>query len=157
MKTWPIDQVLPHAGAMVWLDRVLSFAGEDVSCERVVRRGGPEVGPDGLPSWAGIELMAQAVAAWNGCHLLASGQPVRVGFLLGTRAYRVNAATFPLGARLRVDATRVFHDVEGMAAFKCSIRGPDIEAEARLSVFSPPNPLPYLDPRNRIDPRNTAL
>lgn len=155
MTARTIERLLPHAGRMIWLDRVVSFDAETIVCERVVRRGGPAVAADGLPAWAGVELMAQAIAAWNGCQVLDAGGAVRPGFLLGTRAYRASVATFPLGAVLRVQAVRTFHDDDGMASFLCRIDAPDVAAEARLTVFSPPDPAPYLDPRNHLDPKAT--
>jgi predicted hotdog family 3-hydroxylacyl-ACP dehydratase len=157
MSTWPIEQLLPHAGSMVWLDRLVEWDAERVVCERTVRRGDLEVTADGLPAWAGIELMAQAIATWNGCQVLAAGGQVRPGFLLGTRAYRVDADAFPVGSTLRVEAIRTFHDEDGMASFACRITTHGIEAEARLTVFSPVDPTPFLDPRNtRLDPTGNA-
>ena len=157
MSHWPIEQLLPHAGRMVWLDRVLEWDAERVVCERTVRRGDLEVTSDGLPAWAGIELMAQAVAAWNGCQVLSAGGQVRPGFLLGTRAYQADADVFPMGSRLRIEAIRTFHDEDGMASFACRITADDVQAEARLTVFSPPDPAPYLDPRhNGLDPNRNA-
>jgi predicted hotdog family 3-hydroxylacyl-ACP dehydratase len=153
MSHWPIEQLLPHAGRMVWLDRVVAWDAEHITCERTVRRGDLEVTADGLPSWAGIELMAQAIAAWNGCQVLAAGGDIRPGFLLGTRAYRCDVDLFPVGALLRIEATRTFHDDDGMASFACRIVvGDAVQAEARLTVFSPPDPAPFLDPRNSLDP-----
>lgn len=155
MTPWPIERLLPHAGRMIWLDRVVSWDADTIVCERVVRRGGLAVEADGLPAWAGIELMAQAIAAWNGCQVLSAGGTVRPGFLLGTRAYRANVAHFPTGVVLRVEAVRAFHDEDGMGAFVCRIEAPGVEAEARLTVFSPPDPAPFLDPRNHLDPKAT--
>lgn len=157
MTLWTIDQLLPHAGRMVWLDRLVEWDTERVVCERTVRAGDLEVTADGLPAWAGIELMAQAVAAWNGCQVLSVGNPVRPGFLLGTRAYRADADAFPVGSLLRVEAVRTFHDEDGMASFACRITTPGAHAEARLTVFSPTDPAPYLDPRNTtLDPNGNA-
>jgi predicted hotdog family 3-hydroxylacyl-ACP dehydratase len=155
MTIWPIEQLLPHAGRMILLDRVLTWEAERIVCERVVRRGDAFVDATGLPAWAGVELMAQAIAAWNGCQVLAAGGGVRPGFLLGTRAYRADVIAFPLGAKLTVETVRSFHDEDGMGAFACRIYAPGMHAEARLTVFSPPDPTPYLDPRNSFDSKET--
>ncbi|QWT20804.1 hypothetical protein KPL74_02055 [Bacillus sp. NP157] len=156
MSHWPIEQLLPHAGRMIWIDAVVEWSADRIVCERTVRRGDAEVTLDGLPAWAGVELMAQTVAAWNGCQVLADGGDVRPGFLLGTRAYRADADVFPPGTRLRVEAVRTFHDDDGMASFACQVDGGGVHAEARLTVFSPPDPTPFLDPRNNLDPTGTA-
>jgi predicted hotdog family 3-hydroxylacyl-ACP dehydratase len=156
MILWPIEQLLPHAGRMVWLDRVVEWDEERIVCARAVRQGDLEVTAEGLPSWAGIELMAQAIAAWNGCQVLSAGGTVRPGFLLGTRAYRTDVDAFPVGSSLLVEATRTFHDEEGMASFACRISAGTLQAEARLTVFSPPDPTPFLDPRTSLDPTGHA-
>lgn len=156
MTIWPIEKLLPHAGRMILLDRVVTWEAERIVCERVVRRGDAFVDASGLPAWAGVELMAQAIAAWNGCQVLATGGDVRPGFLLGTRAYRADVDAFPLGAKLTIETVRSFHDEDGMGAFACRIDAPGMHAEARLTVFSPPDPTPYLDPRNSLDSKGTA-
>jgi predicted hotdog family 3-hydroxylacyl-ACP dehydratase len=155
MTPWPIDQLLPHAGRMILLDRVIAWDAERIQCERVVRRGDAFVQPGGLPAWTGVELMAQAIAAWNGCQVLAAGDAVRPGFLLGTRAYRANVDVFPCGTKLTIEAVRSFHDDDGMGGFACRIDAPGMHAAARLTVFSPPDPTPFLDPRNSLDSRGT--
>jgi predicted hotdog family 3-hydroxylacyl-ACP dehydratase len=140
MSRWPVAEVLPHAGAMILLDRVDELEAERIVCARGLRAGEPFIDADGgLPAWAGIELMAQAIAAWAGCHARAAGEPVRQGFLLGARQYRCDADAFPAGAELRIEATRGFHDDEGMGVFACRIDGGGVSAEARLTVFSPPD------------------
>jgi len=140
VTAWPIAEVLPHAGAMVLLDRVDALEAERIVCMRQLREGDPFVDAEGgLPAWAGIELMAQAIAAWAGCHARAAGEPVRLGFLLGARQYRCDADAFPAGAELRIEASRGFHDDEGMGVFACCIDGGGVSAEARLTVFSPPD------------------
>jgi predicted hotdog family 3-hydroxylacyl-ACP dehydratase len=148
MTSWPIETLLPHAGRMIYLDRVTAWDAEHVICERVVRKGDHLVDEKGLPAWAGVELMAQAIAAWNGCQVLAAGGDVRPGFLLGTRAFRANRDVFTPGTKLIIEAVRQFHDKDGMGAFACRIHAGDVLAEARLTVFSPPDPTPYLDPRH---------
>jgi predicted hotdog family 3-hydroxylacyl-ACP dehydratase len=155
MTPWTIDQLLPHAGRMILLDRVVEWDAERIVCERVVRRGDPFVEASGLPAWAGVELMAQTIAAWNGCQVLAAGDSVRPGFLLGTRTYRADVDVFEPGAKLTIEAVRSFHDEDGMGAFTCRIDAPGMHAEARLTVFSPPDPTPFLDPRNSLDSKGT--
>lgn len=64
---------------------------------------------------------------------------MQLGFLLGTRHYRCNALRFPVDTTLAVSAQRNFHDAQGMGVFDCRIEAPGIEAQARLTVFSPPD------------------
>lgn len=139
MTRWPIEQVLPHAGAMILLDAVLEYDAERVVCRRRIPATGLFQDADGLPGWMGVELMAQTIAAWAGCHARAAQQPIRLGFLLGSRHYHCNVDAFPVGSELRIEAVRSFHDEHGMGVFACRIDAADMYAEARLTVFSPPD------------------
>ena len=121
MTAWPIAELLPHAGEMILLDAVLEHASEHAVCSRRVPAAGLFHDADGnLPAWMGVELMAQAIAAWAGCQAKAAGEPVRLGFLLGTRHYVCNVVAFAPGSELRIEA-------------------PGVLAQARLTVFSPPD------------------
>lgn len=140
MNRWPIEQLLPHAGEMILLDALLEHGADHVRCSRRVPASGLFHDGDGsLPAWMGVELMAQAVAAWAGCTAKVANEPVRLGFLLGTRQYTCNVAAFAPGVTLTVTAQREFHDASGMGVFACTIAAPDVLAQARLTVFSPPD------------------
>jgi predicted hotdog family 3-hydroxylacyl-ACP dehydratase len=145
MNQWPIAELLPHAGDMILIDRVLRFAEEDIETQLRVRAGGLFNQADGsLPAWVGIELMAQSVAAYAGCQARLLGEPAELGFLLGTRNFQCNVDRFPLGAELHIHATRSLQDDNGMGMFECHLRGPGIDACARLSVFRPPQVASYI-------------
>lgn len=133
-----IADVVPHSGDMSLLDTILALDADRIVCTATVRNGGLfNDADDNFPAWAGVELMAQAIAAWAGAHALDEGRAPRLGFLLGTRHYSCNVDRFPLGSVLRVIAERAFHDDNGMGSFACRIEAPGIDAQARLSVFSP--------------------
>jgi predicted hotdog family 3-hydroxylacyl-ACP dehydratase len=140
MNSWPMAELLPHSGEMILLDSVLDGEEDRIVCRHTVRAGGLFNDSDGsLPAWCGVELMAQAVAAWAGWQGKQEQRPVRLGFLLGTRQYSCNIDAFPPGSELTVEAFRSFHDDNGMAMFACRIDAAEIHAEARLTVFSPPD------------------
>ena len=140
MSAWPIDQLVPHTGSMILLDAVHSYEGEGMVCERTLRPGGAFQNADGsLPAWVGVELMAQTVAAWAGYQARLEQRPVRLGFLLGTRHYRSNQPLFCAHSRLLISSHRGFHDALGMGVFDCRIEAPGLLAQARLTVFSPPD------------------
>lgn len=129
---------------MVLLDAVESFDDDSIVCLRTLTPGGLFQNADGsLPAWAGIELMAQAIAAWLSCRGRATGEPVRLGLLLGTREFHSDADTFAAGTCLRISAHRSFHDEHGMGAFVCRIDGAGHVAQARLTVFSPPDAVAF--------------
>lgn len=145
MIDWPISELLPHAGDMILLDGVERFDDDSVETVLQVRADGLLSAADGsLPAWVGVEIMAQSVAAFAGCHARQAGQPVELGFLLGTRSYQCNVEAFPAGADLRVRAHRSLQDDNGMGVFECHLDGPGIHAEARLNVFRPPEVASYL-------------
>jgi predicted hotdog family 3-hydroxylacyl-ACP dehydratase len=145
MSLWPIAELLPHAGDMILLDEVLRYGEEDVQTRLSVRPGGLFNQADGsLPAWVGIELMAQSIAAYAGCHARQAGQPVALGFLLGTRNFQCNVERLPAGVELRISALRSLQDDNGMGVFECHLDGPNIHAEARLNVFRPPQAEHYL-------------
>ncbi|MHA6492223.1 ApeP family dehydratase [Pseudomonas borbori] len=145
MIQWPIAELLPHAGDMILIEAVQRFGEDDVETRLCVRAGGLFNQADGsLPAWVGIELMAQSVAAYAGCQARQAGQPVQLGFLLGTRNYQCNVDRFALGAELRIKALRSLQDDNGMGVFECHLEGPGIQASARLNVFCPPQVASYL-------------
>ncbi|SDJ31335.1 hotdog family protein [Pseudomonas indica] len=145
MIDWPIAELLPHAGDMILLDAVERFGDEDVETRATVRPGGLFNREDGsLPAWVGVELMAQSVAAYAGCQARVRGEPVELGFLLGTRSYQCNVEAFVAGADLHIHAIRSLQDDNGMGVFECRLSGPGIEAFARLNVFRPPEVARYL-------------
>ena len=145
MSQWPIAELIPHAADMILIDEVISFGAEDIETRLTVRPGGLFNQEDGsLPAWVGIELMAQSVAAYAGCQARLHGEPVELGFLLGTRNYQCTVERFPAGTVLHIHASRSLQDDNGMGVFECHLDGPDIHAEARLNVFRPPEVASYL-------------
>ncbi|OWT77584.1 3-hydroxylacyl-ACP dehydratase [Achromobacter sp. HZ28] len=138
---WPVEQLLPHAGAAVLLDAVLSCDEDTLLARATVRAHHGYGDSDGnLPPWLGMELMAQAVGAWAGCQARRAGVPVQLGFLLGTRRYDCRVAGFSAGMQLIISAERSFQDTAGMGVFLCRIQqGDECLAEARLNVYSPPD------------------
>ena len=150
MIDWPLAELLPHAGDMILIDQVLGFDQEQIHTRLTVRAGGLFNREDGsLPAWVGVELMAQSVAAYAGCRARVQGDPVELGFLLGTRKFECNVEHFPAGAELQIHALRSLKDDNGMGVFECHLSGPGIHASARLNVFRPPQAQNYLAQASR--------
>jgi len=150
MIAWPLAELLPHAGDMILIDQVLEFDQEQIHTRLTVRAGGLFNREDGsLPAWVGIELMAQSVAAYAGCRARSEGNPVELGFLLGTRKFECNVEHFPAGAELQIHALRSLEDDNGMGVFECHLTAPGIHASARLNVFRPPQAQNYLAQASR--------
>jgi len=139
-KDWPLPSLLPHSGDMVLLDEVMHFDDDGLKALARVKPGPHSLADGALPPWLGLELMAQAVGVWAGCRARLAGNPVQLGFLLGTRRYDCFADTFPAGSLLTVSAQRSLIDNSGMAVFECAVHDSDqLLAEARLTIFQPPD------------------
>jgi predicted hotdog family 3-hydroxylacyl-ACP dehydratase len=135
----PIEALVPHRGAMLWLTRLISGSDESVEAEANVAQDGWYLdGHGGMPGWLGIELMAQALSAHVGLRGWLAGQPPKPGVLLGCRAYRAAAARFPAGTALQVRARVVYRDEGGFGAYDCAIGAGAVElASAMLKVYEP--------------------
>lgn len=137
-----IQTLVPHSGAMSLLDSLLGADGDTLEAQVAIRPDtlfcdGREVG-----AWVGVEYMAQAVAAHAGHAARLRGEPVRVGFLLGTRRYTCTVPAFPVGSVLNIQVQRALQGENGLAAFDCTIEdgrdGAQL-ASATITVFQPDN------------------
>jgi predicted hotdog family 3-hydroxylacyl-ACP dehydratase len=131
-----IADLIPHTGQMIFLDRVISFDPSSLSAELVVRDDCLLGDSKTVPSWTGIEYMAQAIAAYAGIQSKQAGEPIKLGFLLGTRRYLTNISCFNVGTRLTITITKIIQD-DKLSVFDCKIYGEDIEISANLNVFQP--------------------
>lgn len=142
----PIESLLPHRPPMLLLRRVVHTVDDLLVADLQVDASGPFGDGLGVPAWVGIEYMAQAVAAWAGWRSYQSGGEPRLGFLLGTRSYTAHCARFEHGAVLEVAVRCELMGDNGLGAFQCRVGPADQPlAEARLSVFEPPNAQDFLE------------
>jgi len=105
--------------------------------------------PEGIAAHVSIEWMAQCCAAWAGAKALDEGNPVSLGFLLGTRNFRADVEWFAGGARFYVSAQLEFLDEE-MANFRCwtaARRDSEPITAAHLSVYQPRDVAAFLGAR----------
>jgi predicted hotdog family 3-hydroxylacyl-ACP dehydratase len=122
---------------MVLLDRIIEYDDNSLTAELVVRDDGLLGNDKTVPAWAGIEYMAQAIAAYAGIMAKRAGEPIKLGYLLGTRRYNSNVAEFKVGSTIIVKISKVIEN-SNLAAFECEIQGADIEISANLNVYQPP-------------------
>src|SRR5262245_24932646 len=135
-----IRSLLPHAGSMVLLDRVISVDEDSLLAEVCIRSDSLFCNGSGVGAWVGIEYMAQAIGAWAGYTAQLRGEPVKLGFLLGTRRYECRHPLFVLGSVLRVHAQRLFQSENGLGSFECTIDNEEGRvATATVTVFQPTN------------------
>jgi len=132
-----VADVIPHTGDMVLLDRIIDYDDQGLTAELVVRGDGLLGDDQAVPAWAGIEYMAQTIAAYVGIKARQANEPIRMGFLLGTRRYSSNVAAFKVGATLTIRAEKIMQD-DGLGVFDCRIKGEAVEVTANLNVYQPP-------------------
>ena len=149
----PIENYVPHRGEMLLLEQLLHADAETAVAQVVVPRDGLFLRDAGMPSWVGIEYMAQTVAAWAGWQAVQARQPVKLGFLLGTRKYQARCGHFGAGSVLRVHVRRELLGDNGLGMFDCRILGQgcdeqeqeqEVLAQARISVYEPEDGSAYL-------------
>ena len=122
---------------MLLLDEVIGWNEERIVAAVTVRADSLFLDDKGLPAHIAIEWMAQTCGALVGIKAIEAGQPVRIGFLLGTRDFRSRVSRFQVGDRIAIAADSVFNDGQ-MAVFACSVeRNSEVCVTARLNVFQP--------------------
>ncbi|MCF7964715.1 MAG: hotdog family protein [Methylobacter tundripaludum] len=132
-----VAALIPHSGSMVLLDRIIDYDDQGLTAELVVRADGLLADHESVPAWAGIEYMAQTIAAYAGMMATQAGEPIRLGFLLGTRRYHSNVAAFKVGSALTIKVEKIMQD-DNLGVFNCRIQGKGVEVTAKLNVYQPP-------------------
>ncbi|WP_274585030.1 thioester dehydrase [Neisseria leonii] len=120
----PIETVaplLPHSGRMVLLDRITAYGDDFLEAEAEIRPDHILLEQGVLPCLSGAEIMAQGIAALAGCRAVNAGEPVRLGFLLGSRKLNVFADVLPVGSRLKIEVRASTQDGSGFGVFDCRL------------------------------------
>ena len=138
----PIEQVaplLPHSGDMVLLDRISDFGEDFLIAETEIRSDNILIKQGKLATFAGIEIMAQGVAAWSGCLATLADEPVRLGYLLGTRKLHIYTQEIPVGSKLQIKIKMSIQDNTGFGVFDSQLidlTSGKIILEGALNVFT---------------------
>lgn len=145
---YPFASVVPHQGDMVLLDTIQCWDNESLTASVAIRADAPFTDASGMPAWVGTELMAQTIGAYGGAHARKNGQPVKIGFLVGSRRYSASCGYFPLGASLCITVKEVLRSENGLSVFECHLAGQGehahIQASANINVFQPADPEAFL-------------
>lgn len=132
-----IADLLPHRPPMLLLDEMLAYDATAARASTTIRETSLFLDGAAVPVHIGLEYMAQACGAHAGALARDRGEPVKIGFLLGTRQYRAYVPCFRIGERLIVTVSVTYLDGE-MGAFDCRIEiGGNLAAEAQLTVYQP--------------------
>lgn len=144
MKPLRFEDYVPHSHPMALLDVIDYCDDESLQASVVIRSDAPFAEAEGVPSYVGIEYMAQSIGAFAGVCARQQQQPIKIGFLVGSRRYNCNCSYFPIGATLKVSVKREIEGENGLSVFECQISGDNISANANLNVFQPDNPAEFL-------------
>ena len=131
----PIEELVPHAGAMVLLEELLEWSAGHARCRLRIREGAPFVRERAVESVVTIEYMAQAVAACLGYEALLGGAGVRVGMIIGCKRFEAHADQLHVGDELEVSVQCVQGN-EALSHFECRVlRAGTLFSEALLTLF----------------------
>jgi predicted hotdog family 3-hydroxylacyl-ACP dehydratase len=90
--------------------------------------------------------MAQTIAAHAGHLARLRGEPVTIGFLLGSRRYDCARPAFAVGSVLRVFVRCLLLADNGLGSYECRIEDDyGTVATATVSVFQPANAEQFLE------------
>lgn len=144
-KFGPVEQYVPHRGAMLFLEQLVEAGAEHAVSLVRVPRDGMFNQAGGVPSWVAIEYMAQTIAAWAGALARSRGEAVKLGFLLGSRKFETFQPLLTPGDLLRVQVQCELMGANGLGMFDCTVWS-DVTcvARAKISVFEPADGQAYL-------------
>jgi predicted hotdog family 3-hydroxylacyl-ACP dehydratase len=131
---------------MILIDRMIDATDAGSVCEVTI---GPQtlfIGPGGVPAFVGLEYMAQAVAAYGGYKSHLAGEPMAIGFLIGTPQLKTYCQFFCCGQTLQIQVTHVWGNHE-LRQFQCMIHDAltaKLLQQAELNIFKPHDLQSYL-------------
>jgi predicted hotdog family 3-hydroxylacyl-ACP dehydratase len=88
----PLEHLMPHRGCLLLLTGIVAHSPEETTCSVDIGVDSIVVTGDGtVPCWAAVEYMAQAIAVHAGLAAWQRGEPVPLGFLIGSRGVDFHA------------------------------------------------------------------
>lgn len=134
----PIAELTPHQGTMLLLSRALEARPLGFTAEADIHADLIFADQRGVGAWTGIEYMAQTIAAWAGWQARQLGEPIKIGFLVGTRKFNTQRAWFKPGDTLVINVEQTYQADNGLGSFECTITiDGKAAADASLTVFQP--------------------
>lgn len=147
-----IEPLLPHSGKMVLLNCITDYGPNHLDATAYIDPNHILLKNGRLPCIAGIEIMAQGMGALVGCHAFNAGEPVKLGFLLGTRKLNLFTDHIPIGSTLQIHVEESMMDASGFGVFNCTLHWIDapqeekkrlpangLLLEAALNAYCPPD------------------
>jgi predicted hotdog family 3-hydroxylacyl-ACP dehydratase len=128
---------------MVLLSRVLHHDESQTICSVEIDERAFLCDANGdVGAWVGLEYMAQCIAAHAGLVGRASGEPPRIGLLLGSRRLIFHTRRFHSNETLLITAQQVWGRGGALVSFDCSVQDDatsDLLVEGRLNCLATGN------------------
>ena len=143
------EALLPHDHPMILIDEITEYGTHHLIASVQPAIGKPFADDRGcVPAWVGMEYMAQSIGAFAGVQSQLAGEPVKVGFLLGTRAYRIDIDSFLNDVTYQIRVQQLYQD-SGLSAFECEIFLADgtVQATATINTYQPDHLEDYMEAR----------
>ncbi len=138
---------IAHRGKMLFLDRVIAGNSKQVTAQTCIQSDHIFFDKElaGVPAWAGLEIMAQTAGIWVGLEDLKKNEPVKLGFLLGSRTYTAEVPLFSEGESLTVKVS-VTLAAGNTVVFVGEIRNAqgEVYATGDLTAYRPDDVSAYL-------------
>lgn len=136
-----IAELVPHKAPMLLLESIADWDLTGVDAVVNPRDSALFADANGeIPAWVGIEYMAQAISALAGIEAKTRGESVCIGFLLGTRKYRAEVASYKPEQKLLVKVRELLRDENNLVLFNCEIYAENkLLASAEIKAIQPEN------------------
>lgn len=136
-----LEKILPHDRPMILIDELLAVDLEKNTVKASVTITEDKIfynkSINGISPLAGIEFMAQTIGCY--AYFKNGEKEPKIGYLLGSRAYKCNLEKFEPGKTYIISANQAFSDNE-LVSFECFIYNNDVEcANAVVNVYQPAN------------------
>lgn len=138
----PVEELVSHRGNMLMVESVLAWDEESASVLVNPASSALFVQRDGtVPAWVALEYMAQAIAVYAGKAARTKGEPIKLGFLLGTRKFSSRVDGFCPQDQLIVNVRKLLHDEHNLVLFSCHLLldGEEV-ATAEIKAIQPDDP-----------------
>ncbi|OZB05796.1 MAG: hydroxymyristoyl-ACP dehydratase [Idiomarina sp. 34-48-12] len=143
-----LNQLIKHEAPMRLIDKFVSGTDLHAHCQAVISADNLFYREqlNGLPAHTGVELMAQTIAAAAGYRNRLRDEPIKIGFLLGSRKYTCSIEAFKTGECYDIFAEEIHAEPSGLSVFGCRIEhNGSTVAEARLNVYQPPDEAAFIE------------
>lgn len=155
----PIEDLVLHRSPMLLLQSVAHW--EETGVDAIVNPQDSHLFADAkgmIPAWVGIEYMAQAISAFAGINAKTRGEPLCLGFLLGTRKYAAQVASFNPQHSLVVKVRELLRDEDNLVLFDCRIYAEDkLLASAEIKAIQPKNVDAVINHFKQVDDAKEGL